>query len=97
MHRHPRHHGHVAAHHTTKGTPVSGNPNMSANQMNADELARLRQLLDQQLVHLQTVVGRGYRFVAECEDHAAEVTFSAEDLGRAVLAAAGLRPDKSKG
>src|ERR1700751_1077341 len=40
--RHARpHHGHVAAHHTTKGIPVSGNPNMSANQMNADELARL--------------------------------------------------------
>jgi hypothetical protein len=43
-HRHGRHaaHGHVAAHHTTKGIPVSGNPNMSANQMNADELARLQ-------------------------------------------------------
>jgi len=45
---------------------------------------------------LQTVVGRGYRFVAECEDHAAEVTFSAEELGRAVMAAAGLRPEESK-
>ena len=41
-HRHARHHGHVAAHHTTKGIPVSGNPNTSANQMNADELARLQ-------------------------------------------------------
>jgi hypothetical protein len=41
-HRHVRHHGHVAAHHTTKGIPVSGNPNTSANQMNADELARLQ-------------------------------------------------------
>jgi hypothetical protein len=40
--RHARHHGHVAAHTTTKGTPVSGNPNLSANQMNADELARLQ-------------------------------------------------------
>jgi hypothetical protein len=40
-HHHARHHGHVAAHHTTKGIPVSGNPNRSANQMNADELARL--------------------------------------------------------
>ncbi len=39
---HARHHGHVAAHHTTKGIPVSGNPNSSANQMNADELARLQ-------------------------------------------------------
>jgi len=45
---------------------------------------------------LQTVVGRGYRFVAECEDHNAEVTFSAEELGRAVMAAAGLRPEESK-
>jgi hypothetical protein len=41
-HRHARHHGHVAAQHTTKGIPVSGNPNTSANQMNADELARLQ-------------------------------------------------------
>ena len=42
-HRHARpHHGHVAAHTTTKGAPVSGNPNLSANQMNADELARLQ-------------------------------------------------------
>ena len=46
---------------------------------------------------LQTVVGRGYRFVAECEDQSAEVTFSAEDLGRAVMAAAGLRPEEPKG
>jgi len=45
---------------------------------------------------LQTVVGRGYRFVAECENQSAEVTFSAEDLGRAVLAAAGLRPEEPK-
>jgi DNA-binding response OmpR family regulator len=45
---------------------------------------------------LQTVVGRGYRFVAACEDAAAQVTFSAEDLGRAVMAAAGLTPDRPK-
>jgi len=45
---------------------------------------------------LQTVVGRGYRFVAVCEDPGAEVTFSAEDLGRAVLAAAGLHPEEPK-
>lgn len=45
---------------------------------------------------LQTVEGRGYRFVAECEDQAAEVTFSAEELGRTVMAAAGLRPEESK-
>jgi hypothetical protein len=45
-HRHARHasHGHGVAHHghTTRGIPVSGNPNTSANQMNADELARLQ-------------------------------------------------------
>jgi hypothetical protein len=41
-HRHTRHHGHVAAHHTTKGMPVSGHPDFSANQMNGDELARLQ-------------------------------------------------------
>lgn len=45
-HRHARHasHGHGVAHHghTTRGIPVSGNPNTSANQMNADELSRLQ-------------------------------------------------------
>lgn len=45
---------------------------------------------------LQTVVGRGYRFVAKCENQVAEVTFSAEELGRAVMAAAGLNPEDSK-
>jgi DNA-binding winged helix-turn-helix (wHTH) protein len=45
---------------------------------------------------LQTVVGRGYRFVGECDDGAEQVTFSAEDLGRAVMAAAGLRPEEPK-
>lgn len=45
---------------------------------------------------LQTVVGRGYRFVADCEDAAPQVTFSAEELGRAVMAAAGLHPERSK-
>ena len=45
---------------------------------------------------LQTVVGRGYRFVAECDDGAEEVTFSAEELGRAVMAAAGLHPEETK-
>jgi DNA-binding winged helix-turn-helix (wHTH) protein len=45
--------------------------------------------------YLQTVVGRGYRFVGPShgdlpgEGH----TFSAEELGRAVMAAAGLEPD----
>lgn len=46
---------------------------------------------------LQTVVGRGYRFVAVCEDDAAEIKFSAEELGRAVMAAAGLNPEELKG
>ena len=42
-HRHARHaHAHAVAHHTTRATPISGNPNTSANQMNADELARLQ-------------------------------------------------------
>ena len=45
---------------------------------------------------LQTVVGRGYRFVAECDDGAEQVTFSAEELGRAVMAAAGLHPEEPK-
>lgn len=45
---------------------------------------------------LQTVVGRGYRFVANCEEAAAPVTFSAEESGRAVMAAAGLNPERPK-
>jgi len=45
---------------------------------------------------LQTVVGRGYRFVASCEDASGEIRFSAEELGRAVMAAAGLHPEKTK-
>lgn len=43
---------------------------------------------------LQTVVGRGYRFVAECDDGVEQTTFSAEELGRAVMAAAGLHPEE---
>lgn len=45
---------------------------------------------------LQTVVGRGYRFVADCEEQEAEVKFTAEELGRAVMAAAGLNPEEPK-
>lgn len=45
---------------------------------------------------LKTAVGRGYRFVAECEDDAPEITFTAEELGRAVMAAAGLDPHNPK-
>ena len=45
---------------------------------------------------LQTVVGHGYRFVAECDDGVEQITFSAEELGRAVMAAAGLHPEEPK-
>lgn len=45
---------------------------------------------------LQTVVGRGYRFVAECDEGGEQITFSAEELGRAVMAAAGLHPEEPK-
>src|SRR3954467_12681770 len=43
---------------------------------------------------LQTVVGRGSRFVAPCEEQSGEIKFSAEELGRAVMAAAGLHPEE---
>jgi DNA-binding winged helix-turn-helix (wHTH) protein len=56
--------------------------------------------------YLQTVVGRGYRFVAATsEDGQAVVpisetrdgfTVSAEELGRAIMAAAGVEPDDPK-
>jgi DNA-binding winged helix-turn-helix (wHTH) protein len=56
--------------------------------------------------YLQTVVGRGYRFVAASvvnEDStagssgtAAGFTVSAEELGRAIMAAAGVDPDDPK-
>jgi DNA-binding winged helix-turn-helix (wHTH) protein len=54
--------------------------------------------------YLQTVVGRGYRFVADirCDDDSTalgldEGVVSAEELGRAIMAAAGLDPDNPKG
>ena len=54
--------------------------------------------------YLQTVVGRGYRFVipAAEDDHnspapAAEFVFSPEDLGRAIMSAAGLDPENPRG
>ena len=54
--------------------------------------------------YLQTVVGRGYRFVAPnaCEDMNAasgpeKFAVSAEELGRAIMTAAGLDPDNPRG
>jgi DNA-binding winged helix-turn-helix (wHTH) protein len=46
--------------------------------------------------YLQTVVGRGYRFVADIEPVGTPHSFSAEEVGRAVMAAAGLEPHKPK-
>ena len=54
--------------------------------------------------YLQTVVGRGYRFVAPdaIEDsgnqtQAEDFSVSPEDLGRAIMSAAGLDPDNPRG
>jgi DNA-binding winged helix-turn-helix (wHTH) protein len=54
--------------------------------------------------YLQTVVGRGYRFVApDAEENAlarppSEAYYvSGEELGRAIMAAAGLDPENPKG
>ena len=56
--------------------------------------------------YLQTVVGRGYRFVAATSIEMGEATFapgttggfavSAEEFGRAIMAAAGLDPEHPK-
>ena len=45
--------------------------------------------------YLRTIVGRGYRFVAttSTEGDGEAITFSAEELGRAIMAAAGLDPN----
>ena len=53
--------------------------------------------------YLQTVVGHGYRFVAEFsppEESSAGTSspkVSLEELGQAIMAAAGLRPEEEKG
>ena len=54
--------------------------------------------------YLQTVVGRGYRFVAPTAEEdtsgqppAEARTFSAEELGQAIMAAAGLDPENPRG
>lgn len=52
--------------------------------------------------YLQTVVGRGYRFVApDADEHASsrpgpEGYVSVEELGRAIMTAAGLDPDNPR-
>lgn len=50
--------------------------------------------------YLQTVVGRGYRFIIPSSDEAifggGEKVVSAEELGRAIMSAAGLDPDNPK-
>jgi len=69
-------------------------------------IRKVRMALDDnsaQPQYLQTVVGRGYRFVDARSDDADNVapppeeqprlTFSGEELGRAIMAAAGLNPD----
>jgi DNA-binding winged helix-turn-helix (wHTH) protein len=52
--------------------------------------------------YLQTVVGRGYRFVAPNAQESAAgqpeaFTVSAEELGRAIMTAAGLDPENPRG
>jgi DNA-binding winged helix-turn-helix (wHTH) protein len=54
--------------------------------------------------YLQTVVGRGYRFVAPTAQEdvtgqtpAEGLTVSAEELGRAIMTAAGLDPENPRG
>ena len=52
--------------------------------------------------YLQTVVGRGYRFLApdaqeSAEAFSTEKFVSAEELGRAIMSAAGLDPDNPRG
>jgi DNA-binding winged helix-turn-helix (wHTH) protein len=69
-------------------------------------IRKIRMALDDdsaQPHHLQTVVGRGYRFVgATGVDEAAATQpaevpmYSAEELGHAIIAAAGLKPEPPK-
>ena len=67
-------------------------------------IRKIRRALDDdadQPHYLQTVVGRGYRFVApEADEIAAgssgQFSVSAEELGRAIMTAAGLDPDDPK-
>jgi DNA-binding winged helix-turn-helix (wHTH) protein len=61
-------------------------------------IRKVRQVLEDdpgQPHYLQTVVGRGYRFVAAAEvrELDAPLMVTAEDLGRAIMTAAGLDPN----
>ena len=65
-------------------------------------IRKIRIALDDDYVqprYLRTVVGRGYSFVAEIDPDSdgEQVMFSAEELGRAVMAAAGLDPNNPGG
>jgi len=70
-------------------------------------IRKVRMILDDdsgQPRYLQTVVGRGYRFVAHIEELdqdgrriPSSGSVSAEELGRAIMAAAGLDPDNPLG
>src|SRR5882672_11600003 len=68
-------------------------------------IRKVRMALDDnsgQPQYLQTVVGRGYRFIARLhaegeEDSAPIGTVSAEELGRAIMSAAGLDPENPLG
>lgn len=65
-------------------------------------IRKVRMALDddsEQPQYLQTVVGRGYRFVGKVTGEGAtseEFMVSPEELGRAIMAAAGLDPDDPK-
>jgi DNA-binding winged helix-turn-helix (wHTH) protein len=68
-------------------------------------IRKVRMALDDDSIqprYLQTVVGRGYRFVPEISvsggdgDSAAEFKISAEEFGQALMAAAGLHPEDLK-
>ena len=68
-------------------------------------IRKIRIALDDDYVQprfVRTVVGKGYCFVAEIakdsgDDGSEQIMFSAEELGRAVMAAAGLDPNNPGG